>query len=706
MLQTENTKSVWTLPTSPAELELFVQKAVGPLFGSIDQERAAVYSRVSSIDHHAHSYSMEYQPDRAEEYARSKGWQIVDLYAAPARTGRNSRRPDLQRMIRDIESGRITVVVVHRLDRLYRNLESLLRFLRFLKQYHVRLVSVTEQIDTESWWGRLVLYVLGALAEMYVWQTSVRVREIKAELARKGIHNGSAPFGYCNGLCSTCDDPNGPGYCSLVGQLDRVESQRGRIPVPHPIDRFGILLIHTLYNQGMSYQDIANHLNTHRFALENGEDVQFRTRFTRNKRPGRPFHRDSIREIVCNPFYVGLVVRRPNPPLDMDDDRTPGFSENTSAKRKRKLVAGLSRRSITEMHPGRHQGIIPLSLWQANQQVRKSRGNTPRTDGHPVHDYLLSGIGYCWECHAWDGRQATLRGITGRGEYRYYRCSTVQGEYKTRNKPDPQIFSDVLSTVGISANEQFETQELVKRHRASLQQKILEEQVTPLIEKLKIPEEWYEMILAYYLSDQGMSEFELRSYNLRQELHRQRELFKRGHITQAEYEQAFLYIDRQLRKLQPSAQPEAQEVLPLLKDFGHLWRQMNLTERKAILQAVFAGLYFDADHSLRKVLARSPFDKLLGLIPNESVGIDVSKFELAKSMLSGKVNSDKKTGQVKVVHCADEEALHRPTEGPDCAGNTERRAPDHANCIGVRHSPEPAVQVEGPDAGRAAQAVR
>jgi hypothetical protein len=73
---------------------------------------------------------------------------------------------------------------------------------------------------------------------------------------------------------------------------------------------------------------------------------------------------------------------------------------------------------------------------------------------------------------------------------------------------------------------------------------------------LDIATVWHGLILAYYLNDKGMSEFELEGYNLRQELTRQRELFKRGHITQAEYEQAFLYIDRQLQRLQPSAQPE------------------------------------------------------------------------------------------------------------------------------------------------------
>ncbi len=625
---TESGKGGWVLPTSLDELDLLVKKTVGSLIGNQDQERAAVYSRVSSIDSHARSYSMEFQPDRSEEYARSKKWQIVGLYADPDRTGRNSRRPGLQHLIRDIESGKISVVVVHRLDRLYRNLESLLRFLRFLRKYRVRLVSVTEQIDTDSWWGRLVLYVLGALAEMYVWQTSIRVREIKAELSRKGHHNGTIPIGYCNGLCSTCDDLNGPGYCLLAGQQDRLESQRGRIPIPHPVDRHAVLLVHTLYNQKMSYQDIAHHLNTHCFRLPDGQEVQFRTKCNRNKRPGRPFNRDSIREIITNPFHIGMVVRRPNPPLDMDDDRAPGMSENTQIKKFRKLPDGMSRRSILEMHPGRHEGIVPLSLWQSNQQERRSRGNTPQTDGRRVHDYLLTGVGYCWECHAWDGRQATLRGITGRGDYCYYRCATVQEEYKTRKKPDPQIFSEVLTTVGMSANEQIEMQNLVQRHRSSLQQKLLEEQVNRLVEQLIIPEEWYESILAYYLSDHGMNEFELQSFNLRQELTRQRELFKRGHITQAEYEQAFLYIDRQLQKLQPSAHPEVHGVVPLLSDFGALWQQMTLTERRAILQTMFAGLYFDNQHQLCKALAHSPFDRLLGLVvQNAEIPIDLKEYQ-------------------------------------------------------------------------------
>ena len=326
---------------------------------------------------------------------------------------------------------------------------------------------------------------------------------------------------------------------------------------------------------------------------------------------GKPVAEVDRLRVELNRVYDRFLAEN-GPPLDMDDDRVPGILEGTSGKKPKRLDNGLTRRTITEMYPGRHQGIIPLSLWQTNQQERKSRGTTPVTDGRPIHEYMLSGVAFCWECHSYDGRQASLRGITG-NRYQYYRCATMIGEYKSRKKPRPEMFGEAISSLGMNVEEEQARLELVDRHRSTLQKQVLEEQVSQLVEKLEIPADWYELILAYYLSDKGMSEFELRSYNLRQELTRQRELFKRGHITQAEYEQAYLHIDRQLQRLQPSAQPDAREVVHLLKDFAALWRKMTLTERRAILQAMFAGMYFDSDHQLRKISAHSPFDRLLGI---------------------------------------------------------------------------------------------
>jgi len=185
-----------SVPTTLDELNIFVRREYGYLDEISNNATWAIYSRV---DPKFQGYSLEIQPDRVEEYAHAHGAQKVEIYSDPNRTGRNNRRKELQRLIRDVISGRIQVVVVHRLDRLYRNLESVLGFVRFLKMYKVGLISVTENIDTNTPYGLQMLALLGMMAETYIHQTSERTREAKAHRARSGLSNGYLPLGYCNG---------------------------------------------------------------------------------------------------------------------------------------------------------------------------------------------------------------------------------------------------------------------------------------------------------------------------------------------------------------------------------------------------------------------------------------------------------------------------------------------------------------------------
>ncbi|CAG1770435.1 Transposon gamma-delta resolvase [uncultured bacterium] len=264
----------YEVPTSPDALRHVAENVIADVASqqrTLQLERAtavraAPYIRVSRLESRETSYSMQIQPDRSADYARNQGWTVVGLYEDPDRSGRHSKRPALKLLERDVKAGKIDVIIVHRLDRLYRNLESLLRFIRFLRRHHVRLVSVTEQIDTDTYWGRLVLYVLGAIAEMYVLYTSERTREAKATRVSHGLPNGAYRFGYCNGRCSQCSDPNGSGYCPFVGSPDR---GNGRVLIPHPIESQAVRIMASLYRQGLSDQDIADFLNSHDFILQN-----------------------------------------------------------------------------------------------------------------------------------------------------------------------------------------------------------------------------------------------------------------------------------------------------------------------------------------------------------------------------------------------------------------------------------------------------
>lgn len=591
------------VPNSIDDLNKKIQGYLTELNRPDSLEMAGIYTRVSQIDRRAHGYSLDIQPDRSEEYAKSKGWQIYQVYEDPARTGRNSRRPALQRMIDDIKAGRITIVVVHRLDRLYRNLESLLRFLRMIKRYRVRLVSVTEQIDTDNWWGRLVLYVLGALAEMYIWQSSARTREAKLERVMRGLSNASFRFGYCNGLCSTCTDPNGKDYCPLYGGPDRVESQRGRIAVPHPIEAHAVRMAANLYAQGKSDLEVADDLNRHLFRLPDGSLIHFRTKGLPNQKKPGAFSRDSLRVIIRSPYYVGLVAHYPTRPLDMEDD-----PENP-----KKISASMpleNRRNPQVLTQGVHEPLYPVELWKRNMQRRQAKANTPtpETNKHK-HEYLLSGIGRCWICYEHGLHKVGLRGSQGGSKNQYYRCAVMLDKRKGYSKKD--TLSDVMEKEGVQSVEDTAWRKLVDAHSTNLRAAQAEAQINRLLSQFSIPDSWNEMIAAYYLSDDGMAEFERESYNLRQELNRAKELYSNGFISLAQFQEKALTIGKSLETYQPTAQPQAREIVPLIKDFNKVWASLSAIEKKKLMKVMFLSIYFDTDSTMRLILAHEPFDRLL-----------------------------------------------------------------------------------------------
>ena len=587
-------------PNSFEKLKSLIRTEVQQIEQGKQVDTWAVYTRLSREETQGYSYSLEIQPDRAEAYARDKGATEIQIYSDPYKTGRNSRRKELQRLIVDIKAGRVKSVVVHRLDRLYRNLESQLEFVRLCKKHHVQFVSVTEQIDPETWWGRLVLYVLGAMAEMYVRQTSERTREAKSERIHRGLPNGNIPIGYCNGLCSTCNDSHGPGYCPRVGGTDRTDSQRGRISVIHPIDRHVIILIANLYLQHWSYREIADYLNRNTFTLPDGLVVKFKPKKqSSEKNKGNDFSRDSIRAIIESPFHAGLVARYPRPALDMEDD-----IENPH---KIKLPQPeISSRQILEIQQGQHEALISVEMWQRMQQIRKGKSKTPTTSSRLRNEALLTGVAQCWECRQHDGRASSLRGSTGgRNATLYYRCATLHNRYKKKPKRTGSALSPQADIL---------TDELLARHTQScLRAEQMEMQLQGLIEKLVIPTEWYEAIMAYYLSSEGLSEFEREGHNLRASLSRHRQLYLDGHMDQAEFDTQALHIGRQLQGLKPSVRTEAQEILPQLRNFPELWAQLTNGEKRNLLKKMFQVIYFDSQGTMRDVVAHEPFKELLGL---------------------------------------------------------------------------------------------
>jgi hypothetical protein len=434
-----------------------------------------------------------------------------------------------------------------------------------------------------------------------VWAASERSREAKEIRFRRGLHNGGYRLGYCDGCCSSCTDPNGKGYCPSYGSPNRPESQDGTIQVPHPIEKYAVLSIVSNYQTGMSDKEIADHINNHSFGLPDGSEVRFRTKGVPGSFEPGGFTRDSVREIVRNPFYIGYVAHYPTPSLSLADDLHHPTRIHSTVK---------DRRTPLNIVRGQHEPLYSIEIWKQNQQLRTAKKQTPTQGGKPAHIYLLTGIARCAMCNEEDGRVASLRGTTNGSGNQTYRCSTIcDRHHYHRSRAN---LRSGRPTSELTAHGTPEFGALIKRHsRTCLPANELDAQATALLQKFTIPTDWYDRILAYMFSEYGMSDFERQGHALYRELERYKTLYIDGHISQDEYEQQARRTASALAKLKPAARPEVRDMLPLLADFPSLWEQMTPLEKRTILKDIFACMYFNGQGKLVETRPHAPFVCLL-----------------------------------------------------------------------------------------------
>jgi DNA invertase Pin-like site-specific DNA recombinase len=161
--------------------------------------RCAIYTRKST----EHGLELEFnsldaQRDACEAYIKSQasqGWKaLLQHYDDPAYSGGNLDRPALKKLLADIETGKIDVVVVYKIDRLTRSLAD---FAKLVEAFDARLISfvaVTQQFNTTTSMGRLTLNLLLSFAQFERELSSERVRERQMVRGRASSHRRSRDF--------------------------------------------------------------------------------------------------------------------------------------------------------------------------------------------------------------------------------------------------------------------------------------------------------------------------------------------------------------------------------------------------------------------------------------------------------------------------------------------------------------------------------
>ena len=162
-------------------------------------KRVALYVRVSTEKQAKDGDSISAQLSALHDYSKNRNYIISGEYVDDGVSGtKYETRDELQRLLHDVESGKIDIILVTKLDRLFRSLKLYIKTQEILDRYHVDWTAIWEPIyDTTTPSGRLIVNQMMSIAQFEAENTSQRIRQVFRYKAAKGeVLSGNQPFGY------------------------------------------------------------------------------------------------------------------------------------------------------------------------------------------------------------------------------------------------------------------------------------------------------------------------------------------------------------------------------------------------------------------------------------------------------------------------------------------------------------------------------
>jgi len=169
---------------------------------AVRQRRCAIYTRKSVEEGLEMEYnSLDAQRDAGENYIasqRANGWVCLpDRYDDGGFSGGNTNRPALKQLIDDCKSGKVDVVVVYKIDRLSRSIADFADLTKLFDECGVSFCSVTQDINTATSAGRMMVNILITFAQYEREVIAERIRDKFAASKKKGMWmGGCVPLGY------------------------------------------------------------------------------------------------------------------------------------------------------------------------------------------------------------------------------------------------------------------------------------------------------------------------------------------------------------------------------------------------------------------------------------------------------------------------------------------------------------------------------
>lgn len=281
--------------------------------------RCGLYIRVSTDMQKEKGESLDVQLKRLHAYADSKeDWRVVETYKDAGVSAKNTNRVEFNRMIDDIEQGKIDVILCTKLDRLFRNTRDFLNTTDDFEKKNIKFVCLEGSIDTSTPAGRVFSTMRAAFGQFERETTADRVRDVMRSRAEEGKWNGGvSPYGYYS-----------------ENKEIKINIEEAKV----------IKDIYALYLEHQSIRHIVHKFNTSGIK-------------TRKNELWAP---TSIRRILTNPFYYGMV---------------------TYSKRSHTYSGELKRNKKFICSNGKHPPIISKELFNKIQGIIKQQTkNAPKAN--------------------------------------------------------------------------------------------------------------------------------------------------------------------------------------------------------------------------------------------------------------------------------------------------------------------------------------
>ena len=323
--------------------------------------KVGIYIRLSKEDEEKEKYSesesIQNQRALLMQYIKENKLNFIAEYVDDGISGTSFDRPGFNKMIEDIENGKINMVITKDLSRLGRNyVQSGYYTETYFPEHNVRYIAILDNIDTAiDSANNDIAPFKSILNEMYAKDTSKKINSVLQSKRKQGEYLGTAPYGYKK-------DPENKYHLIIDEEAAKV-----------------VKLIFERYLEGYGTMQIADYLSEQKIPIPS--DYNKKKRGTKSITYGL-WAQSTVRFILSNEIYTGTVIQGKRKKLSFKSKKFIDVPEEDWVK-----------------VPNMHEAIVSVEDYERAKRIIES------TKGSRVveNDYLFKGLLRCYDCKGYIG---------------------------------------------------------------------------------------------------------------------------------------------------------------------------------------------------------------------------------------------------------------------------------------------------------------